>query len=106
MNYLKTIGINTEGVNMAQTKEGAIKAREAILKRLGSEEALKEHYSEIGRKGGRTETYKAKGFAHAGTVFCNCEIIDTPHTKNQCWGVRGGKKSKRGPALKPAERYE
>ena len=37
---------------MANTKEGAKKARQTLIERLGSEEAVKEYYRRIGAMGG------------------------------------------------------
>ena len=72
-------------IEVAQTREGAKKAQETLLKRLGSKEAVKEHYSRIGKLGGMTETDKPKGFA------ANRELA-------VILGSKGGKISKRGPA--------
>lgn len=46
---------------MPNTKEGAEKARRTLLERLGSEEALKEYYRNIGRMGGAKS--RGGGFA-------------------------------------------
>lgn len=46
---------------MPNTKEGAKKARQTLIERLGSEEALKEYYKNIGRMGGRKS--RGGGFA-------------------------------------------
>jgi general stress protein YciG len=42
---------------MSGTREGAVRARTAMLARFGGdEEAYKEHFRSIGRKGGRNST--------------------------------------------------
>lgn len=47
---------------MAQTKEGARKARQVLIDKLGSEEAYKEMMRDRGRKGGKVST-PTGGFA-------------------------------------------
>lgn len=67
-------------INMAGTKEGAIKARNTNYDKYG-----KEFYINIGREGGK------KG--HTGGFFFNRELA-------RIAGQKGGKISKRGKAIK------
>jgi general stress protein YciG len=48
-------------------------------------------YVKIGAIGGR----KSRHGGFAKKAFCNCELIDVPHTKPQCAGKKGGAISRR-----------
>lgn len=62
-----------------------------MVKKMGSREAVKEWQQVIGAIGGR----KSRHGGFAKKAFCNCELIDVPHTKPQCAGKKGGAISKR-----------
>lgn len=53
-------------------------------------------YVRMGKKGGQA--------GHTGgfhqKVLCGCSIITGLHTKPQCAGAKGGRKSRRGPTKK------
>ena len=60
--------------------------------RTNKERHGEDFYARIGAIGGRNS--KTGGFAKR--AFCNCEIIDIPHTKPQCAGKVGGRFTKKG----------
>lgn len=70
---------------MAQTKEGAIKARAVMVAKYGGEEGFRAHLQAIGGVGGKKGNADGviKGFAAA-----------TPQQRSE-WGKRGGAKSRR-----------
>lgn len=74
---------------MAQTKEGALKARISLIERYGSEEALRQHYSEIGGIGGARS--KSGGFA---STAIGDDGLTGPQRASRA-GALGGAKSRR-----------
>ena len=70
---------------MGQTPAGAIKARQSMIERYGSEESYKEHLRTIGGKGGKRSS--GGGFAH-------------PNSDPSAAGRKGGLISKRRPKEK------
>lgn len=66
---------------MAGTKAGAIKLRETMIKKYGSEEAWREHMKAVGSKGGK-HIHPNKGFAH-------------PSARPDLAGRRGGQISRK-----------
>lgn len=66
---------------MAQTKEGAAKMRQTMIKKHGSEEAMREWYRNLGRKGGSVKGTQG-GFASM-----------TPEQRSEA-GRKGGKAGK------------
>ena len=71
---------------MAGTITGGKNAAKTNKERHGSD-----FYVKIGAIGGR----KSRHGGFAKRAFCNCEIIDIPHTKPQCAGKKGGAISRR-----------
>lgn len=72
---------------MSGTITGGKNAAKTNKERHGSD-----FYKRIGAIGGRNG--HTGGFAKK--AFCNCELIDVPHTKPQCAGKVGGRIGKRG----------
>lgn len=77
-----------------QTTEGAIKAKETIIRKYGAD-----HWKKIGAVGGSIS--KTGGFA--AQVICNKKLCrfrwgHGQHLIRQCAGARGGRRSRRGPA--------
>lgn len=70
---------------MPNTKEGAEKARRTLLERLGSEEALKEYYRNIGRMGGA----KSRGGGFASDKIGKDGL--TGAERARLAGIKGGK---------------
>ena len=77
---------------MSGTKLGAQKGLQTKLEKLGSPEALKQYFVEIGRKGGWTSS------SHAESGF-SCPIIGkdglTGAERARVAGAKGGRVSKR-----------
>lgn len=71
---------------MPGTKVGGLKAAATNLEKYG-----KDFYRNIGRRGGQND--------HTGGFFANRELAKIA-------GAKGGKISRRGPAIKPEEVYE
>lgn len=71
---------------MPQTKEGAAKAKKAMLERYGAD-----YYKKIGSAGGKAKHSAPRGFA------ADRKLASAAGAKG---GRIGGKKSKRGPAKK------
>lgn len=71
---------------MPGTKAGGLKAAATNLKKYG-----KDFYRDIGRKGGQN--------GHTGGFFANPELAKIA-------GAKGGRASRRGPAIKPEAVYE
>lgn len=70
---------------MPNTKEGARKARQTLLERLGSEEAVREYYKNIGRMGGQ----KSRGGGFASEKVGNDGL--TGQQRARLAGAKGGK---------------
>lgn len=70
---------------MPNTKEGARKARQTLLERLGSEEAVREYYRNIGRMGGQ----KSRGGGFASEKVGNDGL--TGQERARLAGAKGGK---------------
>lgn len=71
---------------MVMTKKGGQTLKKTLLEKHGSEEALREYFRQIGRKGGAAST--TGGFAAA-----------TPEQVRE-WGAKGGKISRRNKNVK------
>lgn len=71
---------------MSGTITGGKNAAKTNKKRHG-----KDFYKRIGAIGGKNG--KTGGFAKK--AFCNCDLIDVPHSKPQCAGKKGGAISRR-----------
>lgn len=69
-----------------QTVEGGKKTAKTNKEKYGDN-----FYSEIGRLGG----IKSRNGGFAKRAYCDCSIIDEEHTKPQCAGVLGGRKSRK-----------
>lgn len=75
---------------MSGTKAGGLKTAETNRSRYG-----KDFYSIQGAKGGA----KSTGGGFATKSPCDCSMIDEPHIRPQCAGLKGGRisrKSKNG----------
>ena len=71
---------------MQDYKKIGLKAAKTNKERHGDD-----FYARIGASGGR----KSRHGGFAKKAFCNCELINVPHTKPQCAGKKGGSISKR-----------
>ena len=74
---------------MPGNREGGKKTAKKVKARLGDD-----FYKKIGAKGGR----KSRNGGFAKNVKCNCDVISEPHLTQNCAGIKGGRKGKRGKA--------
>ena len=70
---------------MANTKAGGKKQKQTLLEKLGSEEAVKEYYKNIGRMGGQ----KSRGGGFASEKVGNDGL--TGQQRARLAGAKGGK---------------
>jgi len=79
-----------------QTRLGAIRARQTMVARYGSEEGYRGFMESIGARGGKASS--TGGFATRALRDGSCDLdymFGLAHRKAQCSGYKGGINSKR-----------